>query len=97
MFRLLGVHPGPDITSSAAASLAGLPREQAYLALAELCDEHLLTEYLPGRYVCHELLRSYAVEEAMTRESEADRQAAVLRVLDHYLQSASVAAGFLCP
>ena len=97
MFRLLGVHPGPDITSSAAASLAGLPREQAYLALAELCDEHLLMEYLPGRYICHDLLRSYAVEEAMARESEADRKAAVHRVLDHYLQAASVASGFLCP
>jgi DNA-binding SARP family transcriptional activator/tetratricopeptide (TPR) repeat protein len=95
MFRLLGVHPGPDITSSAAASLTGLPREQAYLALAELCDEHLLTEYLPGRYTCHDLLHSYAVEEAMIRESEADRQAAVHRVLDHYLQAASVASGFL--
>ncbi len=25
MFRLLGLHPGPDISLSAAASLAGLP------------------------------------------------------------------------
>jgi DNA-binding SARP family transcriptional activator/tetratricopeptide (TPR) repeat protein/DNA-binding XRE family transcriptional regulator len=97
MFRLLGIHPGPDITSSAAASLAGLPPEQAYQALAELCDEHLLTEYVPGRYVCHDLLRSYAVEEAMNRESEASRHAAVHRVLDHYLHAASVASGFLNP
>jgi DNA-binding SARP family transcriptional activator/tetratricopeptide (TPR) repeat protein/plasmid stability protein len=97
MFRLLGVHPGPDITDSAAASLAGLPREQAYLALAELCDEHLLTEYVPGRYACHDLLRSYAVEEVMNRESEADRLAAVRRVFDHYLHAARMASGFLCP
>ncbi len=97
VFRLLGIHPGPDITVSAAASLAGLPREHAYLALAELCDEHLLTEYAPGRYVCHDLLRSYAVEEAMTRESEAERHAAVHRVLGHYLRVAGVASGFLCP
>ncbi len=27
MFRLLGIHPGPDITVPAAASLAGLPPE----------------------------------------------------------------------
>ncbi|MGH3123619.1 MAG: hypothetical protein ACRDND_21740, partial [Streptosporangiaceae bacterium] len=95
MFRLLGVHPGPDITAPAAASLAGLTREAASLALAELCDEHLLTEYAPGRYACHALLRCYAMEEAMARESEASRRAAVHRVLDHYLQAASVAAGFL--
>jgi DNA-binding SARP family transcriptional activator len=97
MFRLLGMHPGPDITDSAAASLAALPREQAHLALAELCDEHLLTEYVPGRYTCHDLLRSYAVEEAVTRESETDRKAAVHRVLDHYLHAASEASGFLHP
>ena len=97
MFRLLGIHPGPDITVPAAASLAGLPREQAHLALAELCDEHLLTEYAPGRYCCHDLLRSYAAEEANLRESEADRRAAVHRMLDHYLHAASVASGFLDP
>jgi DNA-binding SARP family transcriptional activator len=95
MFRLLGIHPGPDITGTAAASLAGLPQEQAQLALAELCDEHLLTEYVPGRFICHDLLRSYAVEEAMTCESEADRHAAVHRVLDHYLHAASLASSFL--
>jgi DNA-binding SARP family transcriptional activator/transcriptional regulator with XRE-family HTH domain/tetratricopeptide (TPR) repeat protein len=95
MFRLLGIHPGPDITVSVAATLAGLSRKEAYLALAELCDEHLLTEYVPGRYICHDLLRSYAVEEAMTRESEADRYAAVHRVLDHYLHVAGAASGFL--
>jgi tetratricopeptide (TPR) repeat protein len=95
MFRLLGIHPGPDITGSAAASLAGLPREQAFLALAELCDEHLLTEHVPGRYVCHDLLRSYALEEVMTRESEADRRAAAYRLLDYYLHAASLASSFL--
>jgi DNA-binding SARP family transcriptional activator/DNA-binding XRE family transcriptional regulator len=97
MFRLLGVHPGPDIPGSAAASLAALPRGQAFLALAELCDEHLLTECAPGRYTCHDLLRSYAEEEARIRESEADRRAAMRRVLDHYLHAASTASGFLCP
>jgi DNA-binding SARP family transcriptional activator/transcriptional regulator with XRE-family HTH domain len=97
MFRLLGIHPGPDITISTAASLVGLPRGHAYLALAELCDEHLLTEYVPGRYICHDLLRSYAMEEAITRESAADRNAALHRVLDHYLHAASVASGFLYP
>jgi DNA-binding SARP family transcriptional activator len=97
MFRLLGIYPGPDITDLVAASLTGITPEEAYQALAELCDEHLLTEYVPGRYICHDLLRSYAVEEAMTRESEADRRAAMRRVLDHYLHAASVASGFLCP
>ena len=97
MFRLLGVHPGPDITVPAAASLAGLSPGQAHLAVAELCDEHLLTEYVPGRYTCHDLLRSYAAEEASTRESEAARRDAMHRMLDHYLHAAAVATGFLYP
>jgi DNA-binding SARP family transcriptional activator/tetratricopeptide (TPR) repeat protein/DNA-binding XRE family transcriptional regulator len=97
MFRLLGVHPGPDITVPAAASLAGLSPAQAYLALAELCDEHLLTEHLPGRYICHDLLRSYAAEEATIREDQAERHAAVQRLLDHYLHATVNASGFLFP
>jgi DNA-binding SARP family transcriptional activator len=97
MFRLLGVHPGPDITVSAAASLAGLPPEQAYLALAELCDEHLLTEHVPGRYTLHDLLRTYAAEEASIRENEADRRCAVDRALDHYLHAGIMASRFLYP
>ena len=36
LFRLLGLHPGPDIGVAAAASLAGLPRGQVRRLLAEL-------------------------------------------------------------
>ena len=71
--------------------------DRRYLALAELCDEHLLTEYVPGRYICHDLLRSYAAEEASTRDSEADRHAAVHRVLDYYLHAADRASTVLYP
>ncbi len=96
MFRLLAVHPGPDITVPAAASLAGVQLGQAYLALTELCDEHLLTEHAPGRYACHDLLRAYAAEWARATDSEAERRAATYRMLDHYLNTASVAASFFC-
>ncbi len=97
MFRLLGVHPGPDITTPAAASLAGLSPEQAYLALAELYDEHLLTEHVPDRFTLHELLRTYAAEEARSRENEADASNAAHRALDHYLHAAIRASKFLYP
>jgi DNA-binding SARP family transcriptional activator/transcriptional regulator with XRE-family HTH domain/tetratricopeptide (TPR) repeat protein len=97
MFRLLGIHPGPDITVSTAASLASVPRGQACLALTELCDEHLLVEYAPGRYSFHDLLRAYAAERARSSDSDAERRAAVRRVLDYYLHTASVAAALLCP
>jgi len=97
MFRLLGVHPGPDITVPAAASLAGLPRSEAYLALAELCDEHLLIEHAPGRYTCHALVHAFAAEGARAHETDAELRTTVHRVLDHYLHTAIAASSLLYP
>src|SRR5262249_11349939 len=36
LFRLLGLHPGPDLSAAAAASLAGLPPSAVRPVLAEL-------------------------------------------------------------
>jgi tetratricopeptide (TPR) repeat protein len=97
MFRLVGVHPGPDISAPAAASLAGLPVGQARRALGELTRAHLLSEHLPGRFSCHDLLRAYAAERATALDSPPQRRAAVHRVLDHYLQTACAADRLLRP
>ena len=97
MFSLVGMHRGPDITVPAAASLAGLPRSQAHVALAELCDQHLITEHVPGRYMCHALLRTYAAEAARIPDSGADRRDAMHRVFDHYLHTANQASAALYP
>jgi DNA-binding SARP family transcriptional activator/Tfp pilus assembly protein PilF len=88
LFRLLGLHPGPDITASAAASLAGVPLSEAELALAELTQANLLTEHGSGRYGMHDLLRAYAIHLADTLDAEQDRHDATARMLDHYLHSA---------
>jgi DNA-binding SARP family transcriptional activator len=92
MFRLLGLHPGPDITAPAAASLAGLPVPAAHRLLRELTRGHLLAEPAPGRYAFHDLLRAYAAEQAAAEDSDADRRAALHRALDHYLHTAHAAA-----
>jgi len=97
MFRLLGVHPGPDISLSAAASLAGMPRAAAGDALRELATTHMVAEYLPGRFTFHDLLRAYAAEAAERHDPEPDRRAAVHRVLDHYLHTAMAASGRFSP
>jgi tetratricopeptide (TPR) repeat protein/transcriptional regulator with XRE-family HTH domain len=86
LFRLLGVHPGPDLSVSAAASLAGIASARVRPLLAELVRAHLLAERAPGRYALHDLLRAYAGELAASGEPDADRQA-VHRLLDHYLHS----------
>ena len=96
MFRLLGLHPGPDISVPGAASLAGVRAEDAAQALTELTDAHLATEDAVGRFSLHDLLRAYAVEQSRTG-SETSRQEAVHRLLDHYLHSAYVADRVLAP
>jgi DNA-binding SARP family transcriptional activator/tetratricopeptide (TPR) repeat protein len=97
MFRLLGVHPGPHITTEAAASLAGMPVGRARAALAELTRSHLVTEPSNGRFAFHDVLRAYASEQAAMAESEAERQNAMCRVLDHYLHTAGAADRLLYP
>src|SRR5215469_7699560 len=97
MFRLLGLHPGPDIAAAAAASLAAIPMAQARPLLAELTRAHLLTEHQPGRYASHDLLRAYAGELARAHDDQAAQDAAVSRVLDHYLHSTCQASTLMEP
>jgi DNA-binding SARP family transcriptional activator/tetratricopeptide (TPR) repeat protein len=97
MFRLLGVHPGPDISLSAAASLAGMPRSEAGTALRELGRAHMVAEYLPARFTFHDLLRAYAAETAGLHDPESERRAAAERVLDHYLHTAMTASSRFSP
>jgi DNA-binding SARP family transcriptional activator len=92
MFRLLGIHPGPDITAPAAASLAGLGLPEARRLLRELARGHLIAESRPGRFAFHDLLRAYAAEQARAIESGEDLRAATGRALDHYLFTAYTAA-----
>jgi DNA-binding SARP family transcriptional activator len=96
-FRLLGLLAEPDIAMSTAASLAGVPLAQVRRQLAALARAHLLTEWAPGRFALHDLLREYAGELSATYDTEADRRLAVRRVLDHYLHTAYSADQFLRP
>jgi DNA-binding SARP family transcriptional activator/tetratricopeptide (TPR) repeat protein len=97
MFRLLGIHPGPDISIPAAASLAGITASDARRLLRQLARAHLITEHVLGRYAFHDLLRAYAAEQAHHADSDTDRREAAGRVLDHYLHTAARAARLLIP
>ncbi|MET7694560.1 BTAD domain-containing putative transcriptional regulator [Streptomyces sp. NPDC005483] len=97
MFRLLGVHPGPEISVPAAASLAGLPVQHAGRLLTALTDSCLVTEHSRGRYVLHDLLRMYAAELAGTANAVGETQAAEDRLFGHYLHSAHSADRMLDP
>ena len=97
MFRLLGVHPGPDIAIPAAAALAATGAAEAKRLLQALAGAHLLEETAAGRYRFHDLLRAYAAERAATDDSPADRAAAHRRVLTWYLHTADAAGRLLAP
>jgi DNA-binding SARP family transcriptional activator len=97
LFRLLSLHPASDITAAASASLLGAPPDEANRLMAELTNTSLLTEYRPGRYSFHDLIRAYAAELLESTDPEMDRRAALARLLDHYLQSAQAAHAALKP
>jgi transcriptional regulator with XRE-family HTH domain/tetratricopeptide (TPR) repeat protein len=95
MFRLLSLHPGPDISVPAAASLTATPVHDARRTLGELLGAGLISELTPGRYGFHDLLRAYAAGQARQAGDEADRLAAIHRILDHYLHTGAAAATLL--
>ncbi|WFE29299.1 BTAD domain-containing putative transcriptional regulator [Solwaraspora sp. WMMD791] len=97
LFRLIGLHPGPELTVPAVASLAGVTVSAARRGLAVLTRASLLTEQAPGRYVLHDLLRAYAAELAEAQEPAARRRAATARLLDHLLHTAYAADRLLYP
>jgi DNA-binding SARP family transcriptional activator/tetratricopeptide (TPR) repeat protein len=97
LFRLLGLHPGADISAPAVASLAALPADQVRLPLGHLAGAHLITEHTPGRYTFHDLLRAYAADLAHSIDPDEQRRAATGRILDHYLHSAYTSARLLYP
>ncbi|WP_063737634.1 AfsR/SARP family transcriptional regulator [Kitasatospora phosalacinea] len=84
LFRLLALHPGPDATAPAVASLTALPLPRARHLLTELTRVRLVEQPVPGRFTLHDLLRDYATELTHEQDSRAERDAATLRVLDHY-------------
>ncbi|MEU5874033.1 BTAD domain-containing putative transcriptional regulator [Glycomyces sp. NPDC047369] len=97
LFRLLGLHPGPDFPAAAAAAAAGTtPRETARL-LTELTRANLLIEPAPGRHAFHDLLRAYAAELAEHEDPQPDRAAAVRRILDFYLHTNYAAQRIIAP
>ncbi|MBC3840937.1 hypothetical protein GXW82_13650 [Streptacidiphilus sp. 4-A2] len=96
LFRLLGLHPGPEIDVHACGALldAALPVRSL---LDTLVGAHLVVERIPGRFVLHDLLRAYAAEVADREESVQERRAALERLSAHYLSIAESADRFLGP
>lgn len=92
-FRLLGLCPmAADLVPSAVAAIADLPIEKVRLHVDRLLALHLLDGGDgPDVYAVNDLLHAYARERALEEEPPAERDAAVGRLLDWYLNSVAAA------
>jgi DNA-binding SARP family transcriptional activator/tetratricopeptide (TPR) repeat protein len=97
LFRLLALHPGPDVAAPAAASVAGVPAAGVPSLLAELTAAHLVGVSTAGRYACHDLVHAYSIELVQRVDGAGERDCARRRTLDHYLHTAHRAALLLQP
>ncbi|MEV4350787.1 BTAD domain-containing putative transcriptional regulator [Actinoplanes sp. NPDC049596] len=86
LFRLLAVHPGPDFSVEAAASVAGADIRDA---LAELCVTSMITQLSAGWYTMHDLLYAYATE--LLDAADGERGPAELRLVEHYVHASHAA------
>ncbi|MGW1758988.1 AfsR/SARP family transcriptional regulator [Streptomyces mirabilis] len=93
LFRLLGLFPGPEFTAEVTSALLDTPQPQARRLLSALTAAHLIEPVTVGRYRFHDLLREYAQERALVEETQANRGAALERLLIWYLHAARAASG----
>jgi DNA-binding SARP family transcriptional activator/tetratricopeptide (TPR) repeat protein len=81
MFVLLGIAPGPDISTEAAVGLAGPEAPELLRAL----EKASLVTVTGARYRMHDLIRQHAAAQDL---GVAEREAALRRVVEHYLHTA---------
>ncbi|HEV2371139.1 MAG TPA: tetratricopeptide repeat protein [Streptosporangiaceae bacterium] len=97
LFRLLGLHPGPDFTVPVAAALADEDVHKARRLVDLLADAHLIERSGPDRYRCHDLMRAYAAERARADEPAAQIEAAARRLIRWHLAAAVTANRLISP
>ncbi|MFE5685092.1 tetratricopeptide repeat protein [Streptomyces sp. NPDC056512] len=104
LYRLLGLHPGPDISTPAAAALTGQPADKITTLLRQLVRARLLAQngQARDRWSMHDLLRVHAQEQAriaMDRDRVPRRryEQARTRLTNHYVRHAEAADAQLQP
>ncbi|HVX42373.1 MAG TPA: BTAD domain-containing putative transcriptional regulator [Mycobacteriales bacterium] len=94
LFRLLGIHPGPDFDAAAAAVIADRPLRETRRLLRRLGAAHLVREESHGRYTFHDLLGLYSAELA---QADPEAAAARRRLFAWYLAMTAAATALLMP
>lgn len=89
---LLALHPGDTVAAHAAAALAATTPAEAATHLNELWRDNLLIETGRRRYRTHDLVRAYSLDRAGSDLAAGERGRAVERAVDHYQNTALLAA-----
>lgn len=98
LYRLLALHPGPDITLEAATALSGDGDPGAVRRAADaLLDRHLLDEPVRDRYQLHDLARAFGARMGRREDAAPVRRAALRRLMAYYLTTADLADRLACP
>ncbi|MEU9606475.1 tetratricopeptide repeat protein [Streptomyces sp. NPDC048057] len=104
LYRLLGLHVGPDISTPAVAALTDQPADKVTLLLRQLVQARLLIQNSQARdrWFMHDLLRVHAQEQARTmmdsgRASRRRYEQSRTRLTGHYVRHAEAADTHLRP
>lgn len=97
LFRRLATHPSSSIVERAAASLCGQPIGGTRILLAELEHANLIEGGTPGQYRLHDLLRTYAGEQAAAVDDRRTRDAAEGRLIEYFIHSCCAANVLMYP
>lgn len=90
---LLGLWTGPDLALEPTAALLGVDEAEAEQALERLVDLNLVESPAALRYRLHDLIHAYALGHAVQSIPEAERSAAVARLVTWYLYAVDGANG----
>ena len=91
LYRLFGITPAPDLDPWGLAALTDSTVADAERTADILLAAHLITEVSPGRYGLHDLVRLHATRLAHTTDTSTDRQQALTRLAEWYVDTAFAA------
>jgi len=96
-YRMCSLHPGTVFGVDVAAAAVGEHADDVEESLDALVERNLIKEISDQRFRYHDLLLLHARQQAEWADSELDRQAAIRRVVEWYLNRAVAADLVLRP
>lgn len=98
-FQLLAKHPGTDMDAYSVAALLDVCPGNAEDLLESLLDTHLIQQHEVGRYVFHDLVRSFALwlEGQVEGAGAPDESEALDRLVEYYFTTTYLACDLAFP